>query len=247
MRLTALFKNPSFRRPKAALNTVPRGLALRNPRSGFRAVLLSGALTFGSFLAAGSALSWAPAAWAADAAEVEGHADDAHGGDGHLEPKGPLSANPGEVIWNLLVVLIVLAVLGKFVWPKILAGLKAREGKIEGDLASAEKANADAQVLLEQYQGQLADAQKQYQKVVDDAKQAAATVEAQKLAETEKRISELEARAASEISSAKEQALSDIYSQAGVLASDVAGRILQREINAEDHRSLIDESLAKLN
>ena len=42
---------------------------------------------------------------------------------------------------------------------------------------------------------------------------------------------------------AKEAAISELNAQAGSLATSIAGRILQREISADDQRDLIDDSL----
>jgi len=55
----------------------------------------------------------------------------------------------------------------------------------------------------------------------------------------------MKAAAKADIASAKEQALTDIYAQTASLSTAVAGKILQREINADDQQQLINDSLAQ--
>ncbi|WP_432797796.1 F0F1 ATP synthase subunit B [Poriferisphaera sp. WC338] len=160
------------------------------------------------------------------------------------EDKSLLSFDPGILVWELVLFLVLFAVLAKFVWPPILKGLQDREQKIEGDLANAEKASNDATSKLDELKAQLADANKQAQEIID-----ASRVEAQKLAEQIKSQAEADTqtrleRVESEIRGAKEAALAEIYEQTAALSTSVAGKILQKEISADDQRSLIDQSLA---
>ncbi len=170
--------------------------------------------------------------------------------DEHAEEAGsenPLQFFPPAFVWNLIVFLVLLAVLWKFVWPNILAGLNARDEKLRGDLKAAEQANDEAQKTLSEYKAQLADAQKEYQRVVEEAKQAAAQVEAQKVAEMEARLADMEARSKAGIQAAQQQALAEIYETTATLATDVAGRILQREVNPSDHDALVQDALSQIN
>ena len=45
---------------------------------------------------------------------------------------------------------------------------------------------------------------------------------------------------------AREQALAEIYARTASLATDVAGRILKRQISADDQDQLVNEALARL-
>ncbi len=53
-------------------------------------------------------------------------------------------------------------------------------------------------------------------------------------------------RAKREIESAKDAALVDIYQQSVELATKLSAKTLTRHISADDHRKLLDESLAEL-
>jgi F-type H+-transporting ATPase subunit b len=188
------------------------------------------------------------ATYAADAPD-EAHAteDGDQGSDKKkAEQKGPLNLVYGEAIWNLLVFLIVLAILAKFVFPAIRDGLKAREAKLEGDLSAAEKAKAEAEASVAAYKAKIAEAQKEAQVVIDEAKKSAEQVAAKIKSDAESEIGKMKDRAQAEIESAKDAALSEVYAQTAELSTQIAGRILKREINADDQQQLVNDSLAEL-
>ena len=53
-------------------------------------------------------------------------------------------------------------------------------------------------------------------------------------------------RAQADILAAKTAAVNDIYAQTAQLATQVAGRILRREINVQDQQALVEQSLREL-
>lgn len=172
------------------------------------------------------------------------HAVDTHGG-AHAE-RGLIDFKWQEAVYTIIVFGIFFVVLSVFVWPKILAALQAREDKVRGDLRNAEEAAKEASATLASYKQQLAEAQKQAQQIVDESRGAASKVAAQLKDEAQAQITQMKDRAEADINAAKERAVSDIYEQGAALATQVAGQILRREINAADQSSLIKESIDKL-
>ena len=64
------------------------------------------------------------------------------GGGGSL-----LSVNPGLTIWTIVIFLIVLAILSRAAYPKILGAVEARERHIAELTAAAERDRAEAAAL----------------------------------------------------------------------------------------------------
>jgi F-type H+-transporting ATPase subunit b len=196
--------------------------------------------------AAGLSFAEAPAEVGDLAATTADHAVDGAAEESHKQPE---LINPKwqEALYTIIVFGIFFVVLSIFVWPKILASLQAREGKVLGDLKQAEDAAKEATKTLEQYKQQLADAQKQAQQIVDESRGAAQQVAAQVKEQAQTEMTQMRQRAEGDINAAKERALSEIYEQTATLATQVAGQILRREINVGDQESLVRESIAKLN
>jgi len=142
-----------------------------------------------------------------------------------------------------IVFLILVALLYKTAWGPILKGLQDRENRIKEDLEGAERAAKEATAKLEQYNRQLAEANVAAAKVIDESKADAQRLAGQIKDQAQQEITALKTRAEGDIQAAREQALADIYAQTAMLATAVAGRILQREIRAEDQAELVEQAL----
>ena len=162
------------------------------------------------------------------------------------EAANPFAGTIFQSAAAVIVFLILLSLLYKYAWGPIIQGLQAREEKIKSDLEQAERAATEATDKLQQYQAKLAEAQKEAQQVIEQSRQDAQRVSAQIKEQAQNDILQLKDRAASEIDSAKQQAITELYGQAASLATQVAGRILQKEIRPEDHQALVDQSLQQL-
>ncbi len=176
-----------------------------------------------------AALAAAPAAYAAPA----------EGGD-------VFAGDVGNAVWTVVIFLLVLVVLGKFAWGPLLKGLQAREAYIRESLETARRDRTDAEARLREYQEKLAAARSEATAIIEqgrrDAEAAKRRIEEQAKHETDKMIE----RAQREIQSATVEATRQLYSLSASLATELASRILGRELNAQDHERLIAESISDL-
>ncbi len=152
-----------------------------------------------------------------------------------------------QAVAALLAFTILVLLLRKYAWGPLLKGLKDREDKIRNDLADAEKAAADARKTLEQYQQQLNKAHEDAKAITEQAKREAEAMNQQLRQQTERELQVMRQRAREDIAAAAEQALASVYEQAAVISSDIAARILQREVNAADHEKMVGAALEELN
>jgi F-type H+-transporting ATPase subunit b len=53
-------------------------------------------------------------------------------------------------------------------------------------------------------------------------------------------------RATQDLQTAKRAAITELHAEAATLAAQIAAKILQREISADDQQRLVDESLEEL-
>ena len=146
----------------------------------------------------------------------------------------------------LVVFSIFFLVLRVAVWPKILKGLEDRDDKIRTEIESAEEAREQAKAALAEYQQSLAEARQHANELVAKAKADAKSAAAELRARNEVELTELKQRATREIDLARQAAVKRLHEETASLAADIAGKILKREINANDQQRLIDESLGEL-
>ena len=156
------------------------------------------------------------------------------------------AGKPWQSIAAVISFLILLIVLRKFAWKPILQGLQDREQKIKTDLEHAEAAAKDATATLEKHKAQLAEAHAEARKIIDDSRTAAEKITAKVKSQTEMEIAQMRDHATNDIRKAKEQAIGEIYGQTASLATQVAGCILQRELNPTDQARLVQESLDEI-
>jgi len=164
----------------------------------------------------------------------------------HAEAASPFAGTVYQSVAAIVVFVVVMVILKKAAWGPILTGLQDRENKIKSDLLAAENASKQAQASLEEYRKQLASANDEGRKIIDQAKADAQRVANQLREQAAAEITILKNRAEADIKAAKEQALAEVYEQTAVLATNVAGKILRRQITAEDQQTLVRESLAEL-
>ena len=187
----------------------------------------------------------------ADHATGQAHAEGAaHGEGGHEQ--APLIPSPTDrvtqlqALWVLIIFILLLVILYPTAWRGVLAGLKAREERIRKDIADAEAARKRAETTLREYNTKLAAAETEVRdmiaKATADAERAATAVRARAQQEAE----ETKDRAIKDIDAAAKQAMADVYEQTAGLATSVAEKILRRNLNADDQRDLVNQSLEQL-
>lgn len=149
-------------------------------------------------------------------------------------------------IYTLIVFGLLMLVLSKFAWPKISEGLKKREASIIGARDEAQQALRDAEELRVKLQKDLTETQLKVRDMLDEARRDADALRTQEREAGAREAAAERDRAKREIEAAKDVALDEIYKQAVDLATTLSAKTLSRQISADDHRRLLDESLAEL-
>jgi F-type H+-transporting ATPase subunit b len=157
-----------------------------------------------------------------------------------------LEFNPASAIWVLSIFLVVAIILYRTAWKNVLVGLKAREERIRRDIADAESARLKAEDTLRQYDSRLADAEQKVRDILDRAAADAEKIGTSIRMKAQEEAEEAKERATKEIESAKQIALTEIYEQTANLATSVAEKIIRRNLNPDDQRDLVNQSLQQL-
>ncbi len=153
----------------------------------------------------------------------------------------------GNAIWTLVIFILVIVVLGKFAWGPLLSALQQREQFIRSSLQEAKDDREAAEARLQEYEVRLQEAAAEATQIVEQGRQDAdkAKVRIEETARTE--ADKLVDRAKREIDLARQAAIKDLYATSAGLATDIAGKVLKRELSPRDHERLIQESIEELN
>lgn len=190
-------------------------------------------LTIASTLAA--ALLTAPAALAAvPAAESPEAANNVFAGD------------VGNALWTVVIFVLVLVVLGKFAWGPLLAGLQSREAYIRESLETARRDRTEAESRLREYEEKLAASRAEATAIIEEGRRDAEAVKRRIEEHAKQESAKMIERARREIDAAAIEATRQLYALSAHLATELASRIVGRELNPQDHERLIAESIADL-
>ncbi len=159
---------------------------------------------------------------------------------------GPFEGNIGNALWTLVIFGLVILVLGKFAWKPILGGLQQREDFIRTSLTQAKADREAAEARLKEYSDKLVSARSEASAIVDEARRDAEAVKRRFQDETQEDAHRTIERARREIKIAQETAVKELYVLTARLTTEVAGKILEREIQPSDHDRLIRDSIQAL-
>ena len=149
----------------------------------------------------------------------------------------------GNSFWTLLIFVIVLVVLGKYAWGPILTGLQARESFIREALEKAKREREEAEARLREYEERLAGARAEASAIVDEGRRDAEVVKRRIEEDAKQQADLMIERAKREIQIATDTATKSLFTLSAKLATEMAARVLGRELTAQDHERLIAEGI----
>jgi F-type H+-transporting ATPase subunit b len=196
---------------------------------------------------------------AGDAADhgAADHAAEDHGG-GHHDPtdlghqntsgkaEDVMNFRADLAVWTFIIFLVLLALLFKGAWGPIMDGLQKREDSIAAMIDEAKQSSEQAADQLKEYEAKLAAAGEEARGIVAQSRKDAETAGERIVAEAQQSAQRERERAVADIANAKNAALEEISDKSVDIAVQLAGRIVNRELNSQDHSQLIREALDQL-
>lgn len=148
-----------------------------------------------------------------------------------------------QAVASLVIFLILLFILGKWAWKPILSQLEAREKKISDTIEQAQRRQEEAQQLLAKYQAQLAAAEEQAAALLTASRKEANLAREKILHRAAEDAQHTAQQLRVEIEAAKQEALREAYDSVAGLATEIAGKIIRRNLRPEDQKQIVEESL----
>ncbi|MCP3739775.1 F0F1 ATP synthase subunit B [Rossellomorea sp. BNER] len=149
--------------------------------------------------------------------------------------------NGGDILFQLAMFIVLLALLKKFAWGPLMGIMKQREEHIAGEIKAAELSRTEANQVLEEQRKLLKEARQEAQALIENSKKqgseqreeiiATARLEAERLKESAKR----------EIETQKDQAVAALREQVASLSVLIASKVIEKELTLEDQQKLIND------
>lgn len=169
-----------------------------------------------------------------------------HGGGHAAESPSILTGDLGNVFWTATIFIVLLMVLRATAWKPILTALQKREEFITNSINDARREREEAQRMLAEYTKKVEQARADAQAIVEEGRRDAEEVRKRIHADARSEADALVARARKEIELARDDAVKQLYDRTVTLATNVAAKVVRKELSPGDHKRLLDESLAEL-
>ena len=161
--------------------------------------------------------------------------------------KLPVLPNWGELIFGFVAFIILLVIVQKKVVPNLEKAYADRTAAIEGGMHKAEKAQQEAQVALEQYKAQLAEARGEGSRIRAEAQEQGAAIIAELRAQAQTEANRITESAHAQIEAERQQAMVSLRTDVGRLSTDLASRIVGESLHDETRQNgIVDRFLAEL-
>jgi F-type H+-transporting ATPase subunit b len=150
----------------------------------------------------------------------------------------------GLIFWQTITFLLVLLILGKFVWRPIMNALKAREGSIEEALRAAELAREEMEKLHADNEKLMAEARMERDQIIKDASVMASKIREEAKEEAGKITQKMIEDARHTINLEKQAAVNEIRNQVAEFSLQISEKILRKNLEKDDQqKGLIQEYL----
>ena len=165
---------------------------------------------------------------------------------------GPLAAegeptalvvHPFWVLVSIVNFLVLLYVLRAYMWGPIQRTLDSRAAKIREGLQMAEDAKAERVKMQAEVERLLNEARREAAATGERMQQAAEAAAAQTRAEARAEADRIREKGRADAQQLHDQALAQLRGELASMVVLAASRLLGREISADQHRALIEQSL----
>lgn len=143
----------------------------------------------------------------------------------------PLIPETYDIVWSVVCIAIIAVLFYKYVIPRMLKVLDERTDKIEGGLKRAEAAQEEAQLTLQQYHQQLADARLEAARIREEARIQGQQILAQMRLDAQAESDRIVAAGHSQLEAQRQQILTELRTDLGKTAVDLAEKIIGQSVS----------------
>ena len=152
-----------------------------------------------------------------------------------------IKPDPGIIFWTALVFIVLWFVLGRMAFTPIQNALKTRENDIQDALDEAKRAREEMAKLNEENQNLFVQAREERAVILKEAKDASATMIKEAKDQAKAEAQKIVLNAKQEIESQRQSAMKDLKNQVGLMAIEVAEKVLRKQLSGDaDQESYVN-------
>ena len=157
-----------------------------------------------------------------------------------------VTVNPVTLIGQIINLFITLTVVKIFFLDKIKAILDQRRDAADKEITDAQAAKAEAMVIKETYEKNMQEAKAQASSILERAQRSATIRSEEIIRQANDEAVAIRAKASADIAQEKKKAINDAKDEIAGLSLAIAGKVVGRELTADDQSKLIDSFIDEL-
>ncbi|WP_409296077.1 F0F1 ATP synthase subunit B [Peribacillus sp. SCS-26] len=155
-----------------------------------------------------------------------------------------LHFNGGDILFQLVIFIILLALIKKFAFGPLMGIMKERESHIASEIEAAERSRADAQRALEEQRELIKQSRTEATQLIENARKQGDAQREEIIAAARAESERIKESAKVEIEHEKQQAIAALREQVASLSVMIASKVIERELSEADQQKLINEYIS---
>lgn len=156
-----------------------------------------------------------------------------------------LNPATGLIAWQLFVFVLLFILLSKMAWKPILSSLKERETSIQLALDSAEKAKIEMASLKSDNEKLFKEAREERDRILRDAREAGGRLHDQAQADAKKNADKIIEDAKAVINTEKAAALRDVKAQVALFSLEISEKLMKKNLSNDKAQKELTDTLIK--
>lgn len=148
--------------------------------------------------------------------------------------------NPWTALFTLLNMVLTFLILKKFLFKPVNKMIDDRQREIDDLFADAAQAKEQAETMREDYSRRLAEAKDTSAQIVSEATQEANRRGDEIVRQARLDADALREKASSDIALERKKALNEVKNDISRIALDIAGKVVEKELDPKEHERLIE-------
>lgn len=157
-----------------------------------------------------------------------------------------ISVNIWQILISLCNLVILFFIIRRFLYKPVKKMLAERRSQVEKIYSDAQLAKEQALSDREKWSAKIASADKEADSMIEKARSDAQRMEKQMTDEAKQKADSIIRSAKTQAQAEKKNAQNEIRSQIADVSVLIAEKLIQREINEDDHRSVIDSAISEM-
>lgn len=151
---------------------------------------------------------------------------------------------PWTLIFQICNLLILTFGVKKLLFQPVRKIMAQRREQIDDTYAQAEKAQGEAQALKAECESRLSGAREEASQIVKTATERATARSEELIGAAKAEVAALKTKADAEIESERRKAASELKGEISEIVVNLAGLVVEKEIDADTHKDLIDDFIS---